>query len=154
VPTYQYVCESCATEFEKVQSFSEPSLRHHDEGCGGPVRKRYGNIGVVFKGTGFYRNDSRGADKGEKAESGKADTKSESTSDTKGDGGAKTDGAGAGKGDSTSKGGDASGSTTSAAGTKGGAGKTDGSGSGASTTGGAKASPKPAASTPSSSGGA
>lgn len=62
MPTYQYVCEACNDEFEVVQSFTDPTLSEHDPGCGGHVRKRFNAVGVVFKGSGFYRNDSRGAD--------------------------------------------------------------------------------------------
>lgn len=62
MPTYQYVCEACKDEFEVVQSFSDATLTEHDPGCGGHVRKRFNAVGVVFKGSGFYRNDSRGAE--------------------------------------------------------------------------------------------
>ncbi|MCV2489596.1 FmdB family transcriptional regulator [Geodermatophilus sp. YIM 151500] len=61
MPTYQYVCSNPATkhEFEVVQSFSDPSLTECTQ-CSSPVRKVYGSVGVVFKGSGFYRTDSRG----------------------------------------------------------------------------------------------
>ena len=62
MPTYQYVCEACNDEFEVVQSFTDATLTEHDPGCGGHVRKRFNAVGVVFKGSGFYRNDSRGTD--------------------------------------------------------------------------------------------
>jgi putative FmdB family regulatory protein len=64
VPTYQYVCTSPAGkhEFEVVQSFSDPAVATCPE-CGAPVRKVYGSVGVVFKGSGFYRTDSRKAEK-------------------------------------------------------------------------------------------
>ena len=62
VPTYSYVCEACNDEFDVVQSFSDATLTEHDPGCGGHLRKRFNAVGVVFKGSGFYRNDSRGAD--------------------------------------------------------------------------------------------
>jgi putative FmdB family regulatory protein len=60
VPTYQYVCTNAEDkhEFEVVQSFSDPSLTECPQ-CGSPVRKVYGSVGVVFKGSGFYRTDSR-----------------------------------------------------------------------------------------------
>jgi putative FmdB family regulatory protein len=60
VPTYQYVCTNPEDkhEFEVVQSFSDPSLTECPQ-CGSPVRKVYGSVGVVFKGSGFYRTDSR-----------------------------------------------------------------------------------------------
>jgi putative FmdB family regulatory protein len=60
VPTYQYVCANPEDkhEFEVVQSFSDPSVTECPQ-CGSPVRKVYGSVGVVFKGSGFYRTDSR-----------------------------------------------------------------------------------------------
>ncbi|GAB3566112.1 hypothetical protein GCM10027445_12370 [Amycolatopsis endophytica] len=58
MPTYQYACKECGHRFEAVQSFSEASLTECPE-CTGPLRKLYGAVGVIFKGSGFYRNDSR-----------------------------------------------------------------------------------------------
>lgn len=58
MPTYQYACTKCAHEFEVVQSFSDESLSKCPE-CKGEIRKKFGAVGVVFKGTGFYRNDAR-----------------------------------------------------------------------------------------------
>jgi putative FmdB family regulatory protein len=60
MPTYQYACTNpqCGNRFELVQSFSDPSISACPA-CQQPVRKVYGSVGVVFKGSGFYRNDSR-----------------------------------------------------------------------------------------------
>jgi len=60
MPTYQYACttEDCGNRFELVQSFSDPAASECPV-CSGPVRKVYGSVGVVFKGSGFYRTDSR-----------------------------------------------------------------------------------------------
>ena len=58
MPTYQYACKECGHRFEAVQSFSEASLTECPE-CSGALRKLYGAVGVIFKGSGFYRNDSR-----------------------------------------------------------------------------------------------
>src|SRR3954463_2438493 len=58
VPTYQYACTACDHRFEEVQSFTDPSLTECPE-CAGRLRKLYGSVGVVFKGSGFYRTDSR-----------------------------------------------------------------------------------------------
>ena len=60
MPTYQYACTNPEGkhEFERVQSFSDPAVTVCPE-CGAPVRKVYGSVGVVFKGSGFYRTDSR-----------------------------------------------------------------------------------------------
>jgi putative FmdB family regulatory protein len=63
VPTYQYVCTNPEGkhEFEVVQSFTDAAVTTCPE-CGSPVRKVYGSVGVVFKGSGFYRTDSRKAE--------------------------------------------------------------------------------------------
>jgi putative FmdB family regulatory protein len=58
VPTYQYACTACDHRFDEVQSFTDPSLTECPE-CSGRLRKLYGSVGVVFKGSGFYRTDSR-----------------------------------------------------------------------------------------------
>ncbi len=60
MPTYQYACTDPETKhsFEVVQSFTDPAVQTCPE-CGAPVRKVYGSVGVVFKGSGFYRTDSR-----------------------------------------------------------------------------------------------
>ncbi len=60
MPTYQYACSPCGHEFELVQSFSDEAISVCPE-CGGEVRKVYANVGVVFKGSGFYKTDSRPA---------------------------------------------------------------------------------------------
>jgi putative FmdB family regulatory protein len=59
VPTYQYACTECGGEFEAVQKFSDDPLTVH-EACGGKLRKVFSPVGIVFKGSGFYRTDSRG----------------------------------------------------------------------------------------------
>lgn len=58
MPTYQYACTACEHRFEAVQSFSDASLAECPE-CSGKLRKLFGAVGVVFKGSGFYRTDSR-----------------------------------------------------------------------------------------------
>ncbi len=58
MPTYQYSCTDCGHFFETVQSFSDDSLTVCPE-CEGRLRKVFNAVGVVFKGSGFYRNDSR-----------------------------------------------------------------------------------------------
>ena len=61
MPTYQYVCGACEAPLEIVQSFSDDALVDCPV-CGAPeLRKVYGSVGVVFKGSGFYRTDSRSA---------------------------------------------------------------------------------------------
>lgn len=58
VPTYAYVCKDCAHAFDAQQSFSDDALTTCPE-CGGVLRKQFGAVGVVFKGSGFYKTDSR-----------------------------------------------------------------------------------------------
>jgi putative FmdB family regulatory protein len=58
VPTYQYACTACGHKFEAVQSFSDASLTDCPE-CAGRLRKVFSSVGIVFKGSGFYRTDSR-----------------------------------------------------------------------------------------------
>lgn len=62
MPTYAYACKQCGHRFDAVQSFAEPTLTECPE-CGGELRKEYGSIGVTFNGSGFYRTDSRAAEK-------------------------------------------------------------------------------------------
>ena len=88
MPTYQYACTQpdCGNRFELVQSFTDPSVTDCPV-CNGRVRKVFGSVGVVFKGSGFYRTDSRaasGSTDGAKSES-KSDSKSESKSESKSD---------------------------------------------------------------------
>lgn len=61
MPTYQYACTECGHSFEQVQKFSDDALTECPE-CNGKLRKLFNAVGVVFKGSGFYRNDSRGKD--------------------------------------------------------------------------------------------
>ncbi|WP_151083462.1 FmdB family zinc ribbon protein [Nocardioides cynanchi] len=58
MPTYQYRCTECDHSFEQFQSFTDDALTVCPA-CGGRLRKVYNAVGVVFKGSGFYRNDSR-----------------------------------------------------------------------------------------------
>lgn len=60
MPTYAYACKDCSHAFDIVQKFSEDSLTVCPE-CQGTLRKKFGSVGVSFKGSGFYRTDSRAA---------------------------------------------------------------------------------------------
>jgi putative FmdB family regulatory protein len=71
VPTYQYACTECGHRFEAVQAFTDDSMTVCPV-CSGQLRKVYGSVGVVFKGSGFYRTDSR-ADSTSTAPSGSPD---------------------------------------------------------------------------------
>jgi putative FmdB family regulatory protein len=79
-PTYQYACTACGHELEAVQSFSDDALTTCPE-CSGALRKLFGNVGVVFKGSGFYRTDSRKSDSGSST-SGTSSDSSATKSDT------------------------------------------------------------------------
>ena len=74
LPTYQYRCTECDHEFEEFQSFTDDALTVCPV-CGGRLRKVFNAVGVVFKGSGFYRTDSRTDGKS-------ATTTSSSTSDS------------------------------------------------------------------------
>ncbi|MGA3219818.1 MAG: FmdB family zinc ribbon protein [Acidimicrobiales bacterium] len=58
MPTYEYACKSCGEHLEVVQSFKDSALTECPA-CGGTLRKVFGNIGITFKGSGFYKTDSR-----------------------------------------------------------------------------------------------
>jgi putative FmdB family regulatory protein len=60
MPTYEYACKACGEHLEVVQSFADDSL-NDCPACGGPLRKVFSPIGIAFKGSGFYRTDSRAA---------------------------------------------------------------------------------------------
>ena len=62
MPTYSYACTECGNRFDAVQAFTDAALTTCSE-CNGRLRKLFGNVGVVFKGSGFYRTDSREAAK-------------------------------------------------------------------------------------------
>ena len=80
MPTYQYSCTECGERIEAVQKFTDEPLQVCSA-CGGKLRKVFSPVGIVFKGSGFYRNDSRSGSK-DKALNG-----SGSSSDAKKDGG-------------------------------------------------------------------
>ena len=58
MPTYEYACKKCGEHFDVVQSFDDDPIKKH-KGCGGAVRRVFGSVGISFKGSGFYKNDSR-----------------------------------------------------------------------------------------------
>ena len=60
MPTYAYACKDCSHAFDIVQSFTDSTLTSCPE-CEGTLRKKFNSVGVVFKGSGFYRTDSRDA---------------------------------------------------------------------------------------------
>ena len=60
MPTYQYACTECGGQLEAVQKFTDEPLTVHED-CGGRLRKVFSPVGIVFKGSGFYKTDSRGS---------------------------------------------------------------------------------------------
>jgi len=135
VPTYQYACTECGEQLEKVQKFSDDPLTVCPN-CNGRLRKVFSPVGIVFKGSGFYRTDSRsgpvaggkdgaskdsagkdgGKDGKEKADSGsKSDSsasKSESSGDKSDKSSAKSGSSGKDSGSGSSSSGKSSGSTS------------------------------------------
>lgn len=88
MPTYQYQCTECGEGLEAVQKFTDDALTECPN-CGGRLKKVFSAVGIVFKGSGFYRNDSRGSSSSsspasKSSGSGSSGTSSESkSSDTK-----------------------------------------------------------------------
>ncbi len=81
MPTYVYECNKCGDEFELYQSFSDEPLKKHP-GCGGKVAKVFQPVGIVLKGSGFYKNDSRSGGKRSNGSSSKSESSSDSASKT------------------------------------------------------------------------
>jgi putative FmdB family regulatory protein len=114
VPTYQYVCTECGGEIEAVQKFTDDPLTVHDA-CGGRLRKVFSPVGIVFKGSGFYRTDSRkGSSASTPASSSSSSDSSSSAGDKKsGDGDKKAGEKPASSSSSTSSSSSSSGSSSS-----------------------------------------
>ncbi|MFB1295055.1 FmdB family zinc ribbon protein [Mycobacterium sp. pW049] len=77
MPTYSYACTECSNKFDVVQAFTDDSLTECPQ-CDGRLRKVFGKVGVVFKGSGFYRTDSR--ESGKKTSTGSSSSSTESSS--------------------------------------------------------------------------
>lgn len=80
MPTYAYACADCGHAFDIVQSFADDSLTVCPE-CQGRLRKQFNAVGVVFKGSGFYRTDSRSGNTGKSTASGGSPATSGTSSD-------------------------------------------------------------------------
>ena len=99
MPTYQYACTACDERLEVVQKFTDDPLTVCDE-CGGQLRKVYSAVGIVFKGSGFYRTDSRngsGAKDKDKQENGSGDGSSGKGDKAAADSGSSADKSGSGE---------------------------------------------------------
>ncbi|WP_074414958.1 MULTISPECIES: FmdB family zinc ribbon protein [Mycolicibacterium] len=77
MPTYSYACTECGNRFDAVQAFSDDALTSCPK-CSGKLRKLFGSVGVVFKGSGFYRTDNR--ESGKSSSNGSPAKSSESSS--------------------------------------------------------------------------
>lgn len=114
VPTYAYACKDCGHAFDIQQSFTDDSLTVCPE-CRGNLRKKFNSVGVVFKGSGFYRTDSRsnassvpaaasGSTNSESANSASGGTSSPKSSDASSSGGAAKASAGSGSSENSGSG--------------------------------------------------
>ncbi|WP_328682568.1 FmdB family transcriptional regulator [Streptomyces sp. NBC_01261] len=81
MPTYQYQCTECGEGLEAVQKFTDDALTECPN-CGGRLKKVYSAVGIVFKGSGFYRNDSRGSSSSSSPAPAKPSTSSDSKPST------------------------------------------------------------------------
>ncbi len=124
MPTYSYACTECDHKFDEVQAFTDDALTSCPQ-CSGRLRKLFNSVGVVFKGSGFYRTDSREPQKSSSASSAEV---------------------AAPKADKSEKSADSSSSTSAAsAASKSGGSSSGGSSSGGASSGGSSTSPAPAA---------
>ncbi|MGA8979361.1 MAG: FmdB family zinc ribbon protein [Pedococcus sp.] len=135
MPTYSYACTECAHRFDAVQAFSDDTLTVCPE-CEGRLRKVFSAVGVVFKGNGFYRTDSRSgssasmpagkSDAGSNDSNGSSSSSSESSSSTSSsDSGSGSSGSGSSGSDSRSGSGSSSSSSSSSSSGKGKAGSSN-----------------------------
>jgi len=86
MPTYEYRCKDCGEHLEVVQAFTDDPLTECPA-CSGPLRKVFGNIGITFKGSGFYKTDSRSkssATKSSESSDSSKDSSKDSSSDSSG----------------------------------------------------------------------
>lgn len=92
MPTYEYACSSCGTQIEVVQSFADEPLSVC-EVCGGPLRRVFHAVGVLFKGSGFYSTDNKSKKKKASGDGKDPSSPKESASSSSGSkGGSKTEG--------------------------------------------------------------
>jgi putative FmdB family regulatory protein len=120
VPTYQYACTACGHQLEAVQSFTDQPLTECPA-CDGRLRKLFSSVGIVFKGSGFYRNDSRAAAESGNGQKGKdaapakepASAGASSSGDSSGESSSSSSPSGSSSGDSSSAGSSASGGAKS-----------------------------------------
>ncbi|MFC5242201.1 FmdB family zinc ribbon protein [Streptomyces atrovirens] len=95
MPTYQYQCTECGEGLEAVQKFTDDALTECPN-CQGRLKKVFSAVGIVFKGSGFYRNDSRGSSSSSSPASSKSSSTSSSTSSSSSDSGSSSSSGSAG----------------------------------------------------------
>lgn len=81
MPTYSYRCKACGDAFDIQQSFTDSALTVC-ESCGGELRKLFNSVGVVFKGSGFYRNDARSSSSSLTTKNSSSSTSASTSSDS------------------------------------------------------------------------
>ena len=81
MPTYEYLCKSCGKRLEVQQRFTDDPLTECPY-CEGPLRKVFGNVGIAFKGSGFYKTDSRGSSKSTSSASSESSSTPSSSSES------------------------------------------------------------------------
>ncbi|MCI2239860.1 hypothetical protein MO973_37140 [Paenibacillus sp. TRM 82003] len=115
MPTYAYACQQCDHSFEVRQSFSDDALTTCPE-CSGQLRKLFNNVGIVFKGSGFYRTDSRsGSGNGSGGSDAKSGSKDSGGSAAKSSDSSSSTSSSSSKSSTSSSSSSASGGSTSAA---------------------------------------
>lgn len=100
MPTYQYTCTECGQPLEVVQKFTDDPLTECAS-CGGRLRKVFSAVGIVFKGSGFYRNDSRAEDAQNDSRGGSDSAAKSDSSSEKTDSGSEKSDAGSNDGESS-----------------------------------------------------
>jgi len=86
LPTYEYACTACGHKLDAVQKFTDDPLTECPE-CGGTLRKVYGAVGIAFKGSGFYKTDSRTSTAKANGDAKKSADSTPSSTETKSDSG-------------------------------------------------------------------
>ncbi|MER7926169.1 MULTISPECIES: FmdB family zinc ribbon protein [unclassified Streptomyces] len=102
MPTYQYQCTECGEGLEAVQKFTDDALTECPN-CGGRLKKVFSAVGIVFKGSGFYRNDSRGSSSSSTPATPKPSTSSDSKPSTPSTSSSSSDSKSSSSGSSSSK---------------------------------------------------
>ncbi|MFE4049076.1 FmdB family zinc ribbon protein [Streptomyces sp. YIM B13518] len=103
MPTYQYQCTECGEGLEAVQKFTDDALTECPN-CQGRLKKVFSAVGIVFKGSGFYRNDSRGSSSSSAPASSKSSSTSSSTSSSSDSGSSSSSGSSGSSGSSSTAG--------------------------------------------------